>query len=261
MTTASPSPTPNPDGKAETLQDSASGAPAAEQPPKRALVMVAHPDDAEFLCGGTVAKLCAEGWEVYYCLATSGDKGTKDAEMTPERLAGIREEEQRAACRILGVRDVIFLRMPDGFLEPTHAFRGQVVRLLRQLKPHTAITWDGFRRGFNHNDHRTVGIVTYDAVFPASRDPLYYPEQIADGLDWHRVGELLLAGSDEPDYFVDISDHFDTKIEALLAHTSQVARDQTRDEWVKGMRQRMREGAEATGIAYAEAFRRVTLRT
>ena len=230
--------------------------------PKRALVMVAHPDDAEFMCAGTVARLCAEGWEVYYCLATSGDKGTKDADMTPERLAGIREEEQRAACRILGVRDVIFLRYPDGFLQDTHEFRGEIVRLLRKLKPHTVITWDGFRRGFNHRDHRTVGIVTYDAVFPASRDPLYYSEQIEEeGLEWHRVGELLLAGSEDPDYFVDISDHFDTKIEALLAHTSQVARDQPRDEWVKGMRRRSREAAESTGIAYAEVFRRVTLRT
>lgn len=236
------------------------GAPPADEP-KRALVMVAHPDDAEFICGGTVARLCARGWEVWYCLATSGDKGTKDADMTRERLAGMREEEQRAACRILGVKDVIFLRHPDGFLENTHAFRGEIVRLIRQLRPHTVITWDGFRRGFNHNDHRITGIATYDAVFPASRDPLYYPEHIDEGLNWHRVGELLLAGSDEPDYFVDISDHFDTKIEALLAHTSQVARDQPRDEWVAGMRKRMSESAEHTGIAYAEAFRRVTLRT
>jgi LmbE family N-acetylglucosaminyl deacetylase len=230
--------------------------------PKLALVMVAHPDDAEFMCAGTVAKLCAQGWEVYYCLATSGDKGTKDPEMTPERLAGIREEEQRAAARILGVRDVIFLRHADGFVENDFALRGEIVRLIRQLKPDTVITWDGFRRGFNHNDHRNVGIATYDAVFPASRDPLYYPEHIdQEGLSWHRVGELLLAGSDEPDYFVDISDHFDTKIEALLAHTSQVARDQTREQWVEMMRKRVTEGAETSGIAYAEAFRRVTLRT
>jgi LmbE family N-acetylglucosaminyl deacetylase len=233
-----------------------------EQRPKRALVMVAHPDDAEFLCAGTVAKLCAQGWEVYYGLATSGDKGTKDPDMTPERLAGIREEEQRAAARILGVRDVIFLRLPDGFVEDNFQLRGEIVRLIRRLKPDTVITWDGFRRGFNHNDHRNVGVATYDAVFPASRDPLYYPEQIdEEGLEWHRVGELLLAGSDEPDYFVDISDYFDIKIEALLAHTSQVARDQPRDKWVETMRKRVTEGAETSGIAYAEAFRRVTLRT
>ena len=233
----------------------------AEQQPKRALVVMAHPDDAEFLCAGTVAKLCAEGWQVWYCLATSGDKGTKDPEMTRERLAGIREQEQRDACRILGVQDVIFLRHPDGFLENTHEFRGEIVRVIRELKPDTVITWDGFRRGFNHNDHRNVGIATYDAVYPASRDPLYYPEQIEEGLDWHRVGELLLAGSDEPDYFVDISDHFDTKIEALLAHISQVARDEPREKWVDGFRKRVTEGAEQSGIAYAEAFRRVTLRS
>ena len=232
-----------------------------EQQPKRALVVMAHPDDAEFLCAGTVAKLCAEGWQVWYCLATSGDKGTKDPEMTRERLAGIREQEQRDACRILGVQDVIFLRHPDGFVDNSHAVRGEIVRVIRELKPDTVITWDGFRRGFNHNDHRNVGIATYDAVYPASRDPLYYPEQIEEGLDWHRVGELLLAGSDEPDYFVDISDHFDTKIEALLAHTSQVARDELREKWVEGFRKRVTEGAEQSGIAYAEAFRRVTLRS
>ncbi len=229
-------------------------------PPKRALVVMAHPDDAEFLCAGTVARLCNEGWLVWYCLATSGDKGTKDPEMTPERLAGIREAEQREACRILGCQDVIFLRYPDGWVEPNDALRGQIVRLIRELKPDTVITWDGFRRGFNHNDHRAVGIATYDAVYPASRDPLYYPEQIAEGLNWHRVSELLLGGADEPDYFVDITDTFDTKIAALLAHTSQVARDQPRDEWVAGFRRRMREQAEHSGIAYAEAFRRVTLR-
>ena len=240
--------------------------PAAEQPqeeprPKHALVVMAHPDDAEFLCAGTVAKLCAEGWQVWYCLATSGDKGTKDPEMTRERLAGIREQEQRDACRILGVQDVIFLRHPDGFVHNDDALRGEVVRVIRELKPDTVITWDGFRRGFNHNDHRNVGIATYDAVYPASRDPLYYPEQIEEGLSWHRVGELLLAGSDEPDYFVDISDYFDAKIESLLAHTSQVARDEPREKWVEGFRKRVTEGAEQSGIAYAEAFRRVTLRT
>ncbi len=229
---------------------------------RRALVVVAHPDDAELLCAGTVAKLCRTGWEVYYCLVTSGDKGTKDPEMTPQRLAEIREEEQREACRILGVRDVFFLRYPDGFVRNDETLRGAIVRLIRRLRPHTVITWDGFRRGFNHSDHRAVGIATYDAVFPASRDPFYYPEHIIEeGLTWHRVGELLLAGSDEPDYFVDISDYFDLKIEALLAHRSQVARDQSREEWVANMRRRVQEMVETTGIAYAEAFRRVTLRT
>jgi LmbE family N-acetylglucosaminyl deacetylase len=243
-----------------TEQQTQSEATTEPPRPKRALVMVAHPDDAEFLCAGTVAKLCAEGWEVWYCLATSGDKGTKDPEMTREQLAQIREEEQREACRILGVKDVFFLRLPDGFVENSAEFRGEVVRLLRTLKPDTVITWDGFRRGFNHNDHRNVGIATYDAVYPASRDPLYYPEHIAEGLSWHRVSELLLAGSEEPDYFVDISDYFDTKIEALLAHTSQVARDEPRDTWVESFRKRVTDGAETSGIAYAEAFRRVTFR-
>lgn len=231
------------------------------KPPKRALVLVAHPDDAEFLCGGAVAKLCAEGWHVTYALATSGDKGTKDPDMTPAKLAAIREQEQIDACDILGVKEVRFLRYPDGFVPDNDEFRGACVRLIRELKPDLVITWDGFRKTFNHTDHRIVGICTYDAVYPASRDPLYYPEQIAEGLDWHRVGELWLAGADDPDWFVDISDHWQTKIEALLAHTSQVARDMERDKWVEMMNQRAVENAEQTGIAYAEAFRRVTLRS
>lgn len=237
--------------------------PAEEARQKVALVVVAHPDDAEFLCGGTVAKLCAEGWHVYYCLATSGDKGTKDPDMTREKLAAMREQEQIDACRVLGADpNVIFFHYPDGFVEDSPDLRGQIVRLLRQLKPDTVITWDGFRKGFNHNDHRNVGRATYDAVYPASRDPLYYPEQIEqEGLSWHRVGEMLLAGSDEPDYFVDIADHYETKIAALLAHTSQVARDVPREEWADGMRKRAREQAETTGIGPAEAFRRVTLRS
>ena len=234
---------------------------AAPPPPKRALVVVAHPDDAEGIAGGTLAKLAAAGWEVYYCLTTSGDKGTKDPEMTGERLAGIREQEQRDACRIIGAKDVCFLRHPDGWVQNSDLLRGQIVRLIRELKPYTVITWDGYRKGFNHNDHKNTGLATYDAVFPASRDPLYYPEQIADGLNWHRVGELLLAGSDEPDYFVDITDHFETKIASLVAHVSQMSREQTPEQRRTEMRKRMRDAAAQNGFAYVEAFRRVTFRT
>ncbi len=118
--------------------------------PLTAMVIVAHPDDAEFLCGGTVAKWCAEGWTVYYVLATSGDKGTHDPELSPQELAAVREKEQRDACRVLGVKDVIFMAYPDGFLEADQEFRGEIVRLLRHYRPDVVLTWDGFRQGFNH---------------------------------------------------------------------------------------------------------------
>jgi LmbE family N-acetylglucosaminyl deacetylase len=238
-----------------------SSATAAEQPrPKRALGIFAHPDDAEFLCGGTVAKLCHAGWEVRYIVATSGDKGTKDREMTPARLAEIREAEQSAAGDALGVKECIYLRYPDGFLEPDAEMRGRFVRLIRRYRPDTVITWDGFRRGFNHRDHRAVGIAAYDALFPAVRDPLYYPDDVADGLDYHRVGEILLAGSDLPDYFVDISDFMETKARAIYCHTSQIE-SAPWDEFYQKYLERAREGGRSSGVPFSEAFRRVTMRT
>ena len=235
--------------------------PAVEAPrPKRALGIFAHPDDAEFVCGGTVAKLSAAGWEVRYIIATSGDKGTKDAALTPSKLAEMREEEQSAAGEVLGVKECIYLRYPDGFLEPDVEFRGRLVRLIRRYRPDTVITWDGFRRGFNHRDHRAAGIATYDALFPAVRDPLYYPDDLGDGLDYHKVGEILLAGSDQPDYFVDISDQLETKARAVYCHTSQIEAAPW-DEFYKKYMERARENGQSGGVPFSEAFRRVTMRT
>lgn len=223
---------------------------------RRALVVMAHPDDIEFSCGGTVARWCDEGWEVTFLLATSGDKGSKDPEMTPERLAAIREEEQRAAAAVLGVRHVEFLRCPDGYVEDTVQMRERVVRAIRRFRPDVVVTWDGFRRSFNHRDHRTIGVVTVDAVFPLSRSGLYFPEHLAEGLEPHRTNEVLLAGSDQPDYLVDVSRYVERKIEAALRHESQVLRDRSRDEWLAAARGRAgfvpRGGAPAV-----EAFRRL----
>jgi LmbE family N-acetylglucosaminyl deacetylase len=232
---------------------------AGELQPRRAMVIVAHPDDAEFLCGGTIAKMCAEGWEVTYVVATSGDKGTSDPTLAGQRLAAIREAEQSAAARVLGVRECIYLRHPDGFLENSDALRGEIVHLLRTHRPETVITWDAYRRGFNHRDHRVVGITAYDAVFPAARDPLYYPEDQAEGLDAHKVRELLLAGSEQPDYVVEISDHFETKLEAVYCHTSQIEA-LPREEFMQKRRQQAVEAGRQSGMPFAEAFRRITLR-
>ncbi len=228
--------------------------------PKRALGVFAHPDDAEFLCGGTVAKLCADGWEVRYIIATSGDKGTKDPVLTPSRLAEMREAEQTAAGNVLGVKECVYLRYPDGFLEADADFRGRLVRLIRRYRPDTVITWDGFRRGFNHRDHRNCGIATYDALFPAVRDPLYYPDDAPDGLEFHKVGEILLAGSDQPDYFVDIADQLETKAKAIYCHTSQIEAKPW-EEFLADYLKRMREGGQSSGVPFSEAFRRVTMRT
>jgi LmbE family N-acetylglucosaminyl deacetylase len=207
-------------------------APPPIEGPGRAMVVVAHPDDAEFLCSGTVAKWCAEGWDVYYVVVTSGDKGTHDETMSSERLAAIRDEEQRAACRVLGVKECILLGYADGFTSESQELRGQIVRLLRRYRPDVVITWDGFRGTFNHRDHRNVGVATMDAIYPIVRDRLYYQQHEEDGLPSHQVNEVLLAGAADPDYVVDITDHWETKVDAILCHTSQVG-GRTKEDFLK----------------------------
>lgn len=207
--------------------------------PRTGMVIVAHPDDAEFMCAGTVARWCAQGWTVYYVLATSGDKGTHDPALSPQELAAIREQEQREACRVLGVKEVVFLGYPDGFLRPDAEFRGEIVRLLRRYRPDVVITWDGFRAGFNHSDHRAVGVAVRDAVYPAVRDHLYYPEHGEEGLEAHQVNDLLLAGSDAPDYHVDVGPYWETKLQAVLCHRSQLggrSPEELRRTWEERLR-------------------------
>ena len=220
--------------------------------PLTLMAIMAHPDDIDFSSAGSIARWCAEGWTVYYVLATSGDKGTHEGH-TSQELAAMREEEQRDAARVLGVKDVFFLGYPDGWVQPTPELRGQIVRLLRMYRPDVVLTWDGFRRGFNHVDHRNIGIATRDAVYPACRDHLYYPEHQAEGLEAVQVNEMLLAGADDPDYFVDIGDFIEKKVDAILAHRSQVS-TRDRDEMLKGYRQRSRQAGRRGNV---EAFKRV----
>ena len=226
--------------------------PIGHDGPKTLMCIMAHPDDIDFGSAGSVAKWCSEGWTVYYVLATSGDKGTH-GEMSPQELAATREEEQREAARILGVKDVIFLGYPDGFLEVTTELRGQIVRLFRKYKPDVVLTWDGFRTSFNHFDHRNIGIAVRDAVFPAVRDHLYYPEHGRDeGLEpYWRVNEMLVVGADKPDYFVDVTGFIEQKVDAILAHKSQV-QTQDRAEMMKRQTQRR----DKKGRIF-ESFRRI----
>ena len=134
------------------------------------MVISAHPDDAEFGSAGAVAKWIREGRRVVYVVCTSGDKGSNDPNMTPEQLAKIRENEQEDAAAVLGVSDVVFLRYPDQELEDTPHFRKAIVRQIRIFKPEMILTSDPYRRYIWHRDHRIVGQVTLDAVFPYARD-------------------------------------------------------------------------------------------
>ena len=221
--------------------------------PLTLMAIMAHPDDIDFGSAGSIAKWCSEGWTVYYVLATSGDKGTHDAAISRQELAAMREEEQRAAARVLGVKEVFFLGYADGFLEETTELRGEIVRLLRQLKPDVVLTWDGFRGDFNHFDHRNIGIATRDAIYPAVRDHLYYAEHAEEGLEAHRTNEMLLVGSPEPNYFVDVSRFIEKKADAILSHASQVS-TRDRDEMLKQMRQR---GRRLGGRGLVESFKRL----
>ena len=227
-----------------------------EPQPRRALVVMAHPDDIEFTCGGTVAQLADDGWEVTFCLVTSGDKGSKDESLAPSDLAALREAEQEAAAAELGVHRCIFLRWPDGFVEDGPELRGALVRVVREVRPELLITWDGYR-GFNHRDHRTVGIAALDAVFPLSRNPHTYAEQVSGGLEPHRVNSVLLAGAREPDYWVDVSDQLERRVDSLFRHATQV-QAMNREEMAKRMAERQRRAAAEGRVPWAESFRRLT---
>ena len=232
-----------------------------EQPFQRGMVIMAHPDDAEWTCSATVAKWCAEGWEVVYVLCTDGSKGSDDPEMTSEQLVKIREDEQREAGRVLGLKDVIFLGYPDSHLEPTMELRKDLAREIRRHRPDVVITENPVR-GVNdhvyagHPDHLAAGEATLSAVFPTARDRLTFPELLDEGLEPHKVKEIWIAGGGEgSDMFVDVADHMATAIKALKAHRSQVS-EKAADKYFP---QGRAETAKKVGWEYAEAFRRIKM--
>jgi LmbE family N-acetylglucosaminyl deacetylase len=208
-----------------TPTDSATEAAAA---PRRVLVAVAHPDDAEFGCAGSVARWAAEGQHITYVLGTSGDKGSDDLTMTSEQLIATREAEQRAACDVLGVQEVVFLRLLDAMLVPDLEMRKLLTRVIRQHKPDAVVCMDPTARwegsGYiQHPDHLAMGEATLAAIFPAARDRLTFPELLAEGLEPHKVTEVYIMASHEKcDHFVDIGAYLETKFAALGAHASQM---------------------------------------
>ena len=227
--------------------------------PASALVIVAHPDDAEFMCAGTIARWAAAGSHVTYCVITKGDKGSEDPEMTPARLTVIREAEQRAAGAILGVRDFVFMGYPDGYLQHTLELRKDLTRVIRQYRPEVVITFDPTARFMgdfylNHPDHRTAGDAALDAIFPSARDRLTFPELLVDGLQPHKVRQVWLGMSDRVNVRVDIGATLSQKKQALLAHPSQIAEGD-----VGFIEQWSREASAGEGCEYAEAFFRIRM--
>jgi LmbE family N-acetylglucosaminyl deacetylase len=215
----------------------------------RVMAIFAHPDDAEVLCSGTIARFVASGYRAHYVLATSGDKGSDDYTTTGAQLAETREAEQLAAAHVLGVEEVTFLRHPDGEVEVNIPFRRELSQVIRLHRPDVILTFDPWQRYQIHPDHRAIGQTTLDAV-AAARDHLYYPEQLSPEVREHRVHNVYFFATDDPNYYVDISMTIDTKIQALLCHTSQM-RAEGLDERI---RNRARLTGQAVGLAYAEAF-------
>ncbi len=228
---------------------------------KTALVIAAHPDDADFGAAGTSYVWSRLGWTFNYLVCTDGSKGTSDPHMDPIELIRIRQAEQREAAHRAGASDVYFLDHVDGELQPTREFLGQVVRHIRMLKPYAVFTHDPeafiVRDSFiNHSDHRTTGHVAMDAIYPSARDRLNFPEQIAEGLETHNVKEIYIWGSDKANFEVDITDCVEQKIHALNAHVSQgLGAEDPNSQFLKFVRDRWR-GDDGR---YTEKFRRVVL--
>jgi LmbE family N-acetylglucosaminyl deacetylase len=227
-----------------------------DRPFASGMVLVAHPDDAEFMCGGTVAAWTAAGTVVDYVIVTDGSAGSNEPGRTREEIAVIREREQRVAADVLGVRSVTILGEPDGMLEVNLATRRKVCREVRRLRPEVLVApdpsrlWEG--TGYvNHRDHKQAGLLALTAVMPDAPSRPMFPELLDEGLEPFAVPNLWIVSS-EGDTFVDITDHIDTKLAALAAHASQ---------GIQGAEPRVRDRAEALaaaagkGYAYAEAFK------
>jgi len=222
---------------------------------ERAMVIFAHPDDAEVQCAGTIALWAADDRKVTYVVMTKGDKGTQDPSTAAEDLIRLRQEEQLQAAHELGVQKVLFLENGDGELEVTMERRRALTRIIREYQPEVVITHDPWMRYQLHPDHRASGTLALDAVISA-RDRLYFPEQIEQGLKPCRVRRVLLFASDQPDYWVDIEKTFAQKIKALGRHKSQVSQW---PNWEERFRKRAEDAGAPRGLKLAEPFKRLVL--
>ena len=225
---------------------------------ERVMVVTAHPDDSEFGAAGTIAKLVKEGCEVTYVIVTNGNKGSSDRTMPPERLARIRQDEQRAAARMLGVERVEFLGYEDGEVEDTRATRLDVTRQIRHWRPDLLITMNPNRTynlGGSHRDHRIVAGLALDCVYPLARDHMAFPELMPE-FEPHKVREVYVMQWENPHLVVDISETIDLKLKALACHASQF-KDFAGLE--KRVRERSAELGKARGFAYAETFDHIVM--
>lgn len=239
----------------------------AEERPRTALVVVAHPDDAEFGCGGTIAAWARDGWQVTLLICTDGGSGGPDdaTDVSPEarrRINATRKAEQKAAGEVLGLKEIVFLDLPDGQLEPTLALRREIVRQIRRIRAYRFVcqspdrVWTpSYAVGRFHPDHLAAATAALAAVYPAAQNSWDFPELLAEGLLPSKVKELYVMGAPHVNYATDISETFEQKLGALRHHVSQLGEDQT--ELAKRLREWATERGEQFGVPLAETFHKV----
>ena len=232
---------------------------SSEYLPKVAMTIHAHPDDQEFSVGGTLAKWAKAGCEIVSVVITSGDSGSNDPSKGADykaELARLREGEQLAANQVLGVKETVFMRYPDGELEPTIPLRKELTRLIRKYKPDVVITgnpeaWFYGNEYLNHADHRAAARAGCEAVFPSAGSRLIFAELLSEGFEPHEVRRLYIHGTDKPDTWVDVTETIDIKVKALQQHASQVPVDEV-EKWMKDW---AKEDAKDKEFEYAESYR------
>ena len=246
----------------ESLVANTDQAPDAWLTPQRILVVLAHPDDPEFFCGGTINRWAIAGHQIFYCLLTCGDKGTKERHLESHELCLIRQKEQRAAAKLLGVDEIYFLNYEDGYLIPSLELRKDITRIIRQVRPDIVVTCDPTTlytqdARLNHPDHRAAGQAVLDAVFPAARDHLYFIELLHDEkLEPHIVREVWVCGTLEPDVALDVTDTWNAKLMVLYEHKSQIADPEKLKE---RMLSRRTVDSTPEKPQYVEKFRRLVI--
>ncbi len=232
--------------------------PFFDEIPDVALAIYAHPDDAEVAAGGTLALWAANGSAVNVCVCAQGDKGSLDPAVVPAELASLRKAESVRAGAVLGVRRRFWLDHPDGELEDGLELRGQLVSLIRDLRPDVVLAPDPTAVFFgqtyiNHRDHRVTGWAAIDAVVPGAANPHYFP----GAQPAHSVGTLLLSGTLEPDVWVDVTTSIDAKAQAVVCHASQIG--DGGDLVMRSVRSRAADAGKRAGTRFAEGFRHVIL--
>lgn len=227
------------------------------------LAVGAHPDDIDIRCAGAIAKWIQEGATAYYLILTDGSKGSEDPKISNQELTKLRHSEQQNSADLLGVKKVFFLDFIDGELENTHKLRKEIVKIIRQVKPTTVLTWDPTiiydekRQSVIHPDHRVAGQATLDSVFPFARNARTYMDLLEEGLKPHIVDDILLFNHIKPNYFVDITKTIDLKLQALGKHISQFRDMKKFQERIKLIDQEL---GKKIKVKYAEAYLRIQLR-